>query len=290
MPPALQPPAPDTTAWRILHDAKSELWVDHFDGRWLVQTRGGRFPETLLPRAEGIARSVHWRPRDKSAATAPERILGDDPPAPFPVLENGAEFGIDFRAGYSCGLFTDQRLNRRWVREVSKPGDRVLNTFAYTGGFSVMAALAGAETTTLDLSATYLEWTWANFARNGLDRAAHHGVKGEALAWLRTFARQGRTFHGVVLDPPTFSRSGKDTFRTDRDYAALAALAAAVLAPGGWLLCCANTHRLDAETFEREVFAGIRAKGRGVVSHEAPPMPPEFRGDGYLKTLRIVVD
>lgn len=283
-------PGPDSTAWRILHDTKAERWIDHFDRRWLVQTREERFPEALLPLAEGIARSVYWRPRDKAATTAPERILGEETTEPFAVTENGAAFGIDFQAGYSCGLFTDQRLNRRWVHEVSKPGDRVLNTFAYTGGFSVMAALAGAETTTVDLSATYLEWTWANFAHNGLDRAAHHGVKGEAFAWLRTFARQGRSFHGVVLDPPTFSRSGKDTFRTDRDYASLAALAAALLVPGGWLLCCANTHRLSSEQFRRDVFEGLRTRGRGVVSCEAPPMPPEFRGDAYLKTLRIVVE
>lgn len=285
-------PAPDphTTAWRILHDARAECWVDHFDGRWLVQTKAPDFPRSLLSLAEGVAASVHWRPRDKAASTAPSRIAGAELDGPFAALESGARFRIDFAAGYSCGIFTDQRLNRRWVREMSKPGDRVLNTFAYTGGFSVMAALAGAETTTVDLSPHYLDWTWENFALNGLDRSGHHGVKGDAIAWLRTFARQGRRFQGLVLDPPTFSRSGRDTFRTDRDYAGLAGLAAALLEPGGWMLCCANTHRLGAETFEREVFGGIRAKGRQVVSCEAPSMPPEFGGDTYLKTLRIVVD
>ncbi len=285
-----QPPTLDTKAWRILHDAREERWADHFDGRWFVQTREARFPEALLALAEGVAESVYWRPRDKAAATAPVRITGAEVDGPFTVLENGARFRIDFGAGYSCGLFTDQRLNRRWVREVAKPGDRVLNTFAYTGGFSVMAALVGAETTTADLSPHYLDWTWENFSLNGLDRSGHHGAKGDVFGWLRTFARQGRTFHGVVLDPPTFSRSGKDTFRTDRDYASLAALAMAVLEPGGWLLCCANTHRLGADSFQREVFAGIRERKRGVVSCEAPPMPPEFGGDGYLKTLRIVVE
>ncbi len=290
MPFTAPPPSPDTNAWRLYHDARTECWVDTFDGHWLVQTRTPDRPEFLLTRAEGTARSVHWRPRDKAASTAPVCLLGEPPGEPFPVLENGAVFGIDFQAGYSCGLFTDQRLNRRWVREVTRPGDRVLNTFAYTGGFSVMAALAGAETTTLDLSPTYLEWTWSNFARNGLERSDHHGVKGEAFAWLQTFARQGRRFRGIVLDPPTFSRSGKRTFRTDRDYADLAALAAAVVEPGGWLLCCANTHRLSAEQFRRDVLEGLRRQRRGPISCEAPPMPPEFHGDVYLKSLRIVVE
>ena len=67
-------------------------------------------------------------------------------------------------------------------------------------------------------------------------------------------------------------------------------LAVALLEPGGWLLCCANTHRLSVAQFEKDVFAGIRAKRRRVSSSEAPPMPPEFGGDDYLKTLRIVVE
>ena len=283
-------PGADTSAWRILHDAKADLWVDHFDGRWLVQTREAKMPGFLLPPGEGVARSVYWRPRDKAAGTAPERVSGEEVRERFAVRENGASFWIDFAAGYSCGIFTDQRLNRRWVAEMAGPGQRVLNTFAYTGGFSVMAARSGAETTTADLSGTYLDWTWDNFALNGLERSGHHGVKGDAFGWLRTFARQGRTFHGIVLDPPTFSRSGKDTFRTDRDYGSLAALAVSVLEPGGWMLCCANTHRLFGGHFERDVFSGIRSKGRKILSSESPPMPPEFRGDDYLKTLRLRVE
>ena len=283
-------PGPDTTAWRILHDPGEGLWVDHFDGRWLVQTREGSLPDSLLGLAGEVATSVYWRPRDKATATAPVHVGGGEVRERFAVLENGASFWIDFAAGYSCGIFTDQRLNRRWVGGKSRPGDRVLNTFAYTGGFSVMAARSGAETTTVDLSGNYLEWTWENFTLNGLDPKAHHGVKGDAFAWLRTFARQGRTFHGVILDPPTFSRNGKDTFRADRDYAELAGLAASVIEPGGWMLCCANTHRLSASQFERDVLKGIRTKRRHPASCEASDMPPEFGRDDYLKTLRIELE
>ncbi len=283
-------PDDDTSAWRIFHDAEAGVWVDHFDRRWLVQTKDEHYPEFLKTLGEGVAASIYWRPRDKTAATAPTHVWGEQVRERFTVLENGASFWIDFSAGYSSGIFLDQRLNRRWVGEVSRTGQRILNTFAYTGGFSVMAARAGAETTTADLSKTYLNWTWENFALNGLDPAAHHGVKGDVFEWLRTFARQGRTFHGIVLDPPTFSRNGKSTFRTDRDYANLAALAAALILPGGWMLCCANTHGLSALQFEREVTRGIKERGRRVVSCEDPGMPPEFRGDDYLKSLRVVVE
>lgn len=283
-------PTEDTTALRIFHDKHTETWIDHFDGRWLVQTRDKNPPAGLIEAAADQAQSIYWRPRDKAAATAPQHISGDIVAERFAIRENGGEFWIDFSAGYSCGLFTDQRLNRAWVSAHTRAGQRVLNTFAYTGGFSVMAARAGAETTTVDLSATYLDWTWDNFSLNGLDRSQHHGVKGDVFAWLRTFARQGRSFHGVVLDPPTFSRSGRDTFRTDQDYARLAELAAALVEPGGWLLCCANTHRLSADHFARDVLTGIHSAGRRILSQKSPAMPPEFRGDDYLKTLRLHVE
>ena len=147
----------------------------------------------------------------------------------------------------------------------------------------------GAVTTTVDLSKTYLNWTWDNFRLNELDPDGHFGVKGDAIEWLGAFARKGRTFHGIVLDPPTFSRSGKKTFRTDSHYAELAGLAAEILEPEGWILCCANTHRLGLRQFEKDVIEGIKGRGRSVVSMEALPMPPEFHGDDYLKSLRVVV-
>jgi len=279
------PPGPDTDAWRILHDPESGLWVDSLAGRWLVQTEGGEFPETLLGLAEGRARSVYWRPRDKAAATAPERRGGEPVAERFLVREGGASYWMDFSAGYSSGLFLDQRLNRARVAERSGPGRRILNTFAYTGGFSLRAALAGASTTSVDLSRPCLDWMWDNFAANGLEREGHFAVRGDTFEWLRSFARKGRRFHGVVLDPPTFSRHGRKTFRTDRDYADLADLAAALVEPGGWMLCCANTHRLPRKRFESDLRAGLARARRRLEAVESLPMPPEFQGDGYLKSL-----
>ncbi|MEM7603686.1 MAG: class I SAM-dependent methyltransferase, partial [Verrucomicrobiota bacterium] len=234
------PPDSETTAWRIFHDAEAGVWVDHFDGRWLVQTGANRFPEFLRGLAKEVATSIYWRPRDKAASTAPARVWGEEVKERFLVKENGASFWIDFDSGYSSGIFLDQRLNRRRVGEGVLPGQRILNTFAYTGGFSVMAARSGAITTTADLSKTYLNWTWDNFSANGLDPDSHFGVKGDAIEWMQAFARKGRTFHGIVLDPPTFSRNKKSTFSTDSDYADLAGLAASLVEPGGWILCCAN--------------------------------------------------
>lgn len=282
------PPALGTSAWRILHEVKSGIWIDNFDGAWWVQTQTDHYPESLKS-LHSQAKSIYWRPRDAAASTSANYIVGKKLDSQFEVEENGALFKIDFSAGYSPGIFLDQRENRKRVFDRTLPGQKILNTFAYTGAFSVMAALAGAETTTLDLSKTYLDWTWENFGLNKLDSKNHHGCKGDAFEWLSTFKRQGRHFDGVILDPPTFSRHKKKTFKTDRDYAELVELAAAVTEPGGWILCCANTHRLGIRDYQRQVEQGIRNAGRRVLNCEKTPMPPEFHGDDYLKSLWVDV-
>ncbi len=287
---ALTPaPSPDTTAWRIGHDVPSGIWIDSFDGHWLVQTKGAALPESVVELARSTAKSLYWKRRDAAATTTPERVWGEEVAGRFEVMENGARFLVDFGAGYSPGIFLDQRLNRRETGQRARRAETVLNAFAYTGAFSVMAALSGAVTTTLDLSKPYLNWGWENFALNGLDREDHHGCRGDAFEWMATFARQGRDFGGIVLDPPTFSRHRGRTFRTDRDYADLVALAAKITSRGGWMLCCANTHRLRLGEYRKQVLAGIREAGRRVLNVEEWPMPPEFHGDDYLKTLWVDV-
>ncbi len=285
-------PGPDTNAWRVHHDARAGVWVDEFDGRWLIQTQRPEFPRHWAEARPEHVQSIYWKGREKTASAVPEKMWGDSQNDPFTVTENGARFVIDFSAGYSPGIFLDQRENRKRVRDAVAPGERVLNTFAYTGAFSVMAALGGAETTTLDLSARYLDWGWDNFRANNLDPDQHHGVKGDAFEWLRTFARKGRSFHGIVLDPPTFSRGskkGKKVFKTDEDYAELVSLAAGVVEPGGWILCCANTHRMSAGSFEKEVARGMREANSRDFRLTRHSMPSEFRGDDYLKTVWVDV-
>jgi 23S rRNA (cytosine1962-C5)-methyltransferase len=188
-------------------------------------------------------------------------------------------------------VFLDQRDNRRRVREAvaKQPGARVLNLFSYTCSFSVSAALGGAVVTSVDLNAGYLAWGKRNFGLNGLDAEGHHWVKGDSFDWLAAFAKKGRLFDGVVLDPPTFSRgTKKKVFRVEEDYAELAALAAAVIAPGGWLLACANTHRMELGAFEWAVREGLgRAGKKAMGGMEAVGMPVDFPGVAHLKALWV---
>ncbi len=270
------------------------LFIDDFAGRWLVQTaRPGQRPPDWLRDVTGPA-SIYWKPLDSrdSHQRPPVHWAGATVDAPFIGRENGLGFRLDFQAGYSQGIFLDQRDNRLALRQrvAAKPGGAVLNLFAYTCAFSVAAAAGGATTASVDLSRRSLDWGRENFRLNGLDPspgAGHEFFAGDAFETLRRFARQGRRFDGVVLDPPTFSRDRKGkVFRVEEDLGALVALAAPLLASGGWTLCSSNARTLTAATFRRKIADGLPG-GAGAWQIDPAPMPPDFTGEHYLQAAWV---
>jgi 23S rRNA (cytosine1962-C5)-methyltransferase len=161
------------------------------------------------------------------------------------VHEEGLCYEIDFLAGYSCGLFLDQRANRRWVR-ASKIG-KMLNVFSYTCSFSVAAAAGGARTISIDLSKTALERGRRNFTLNRLSLEGHRFIADDAFDVLPRLARRAEKFNAIVLDPPTFSRGRNGRlFRAERDYGRLIEMAFACAGPGAVILLSTNCSKLDA--------------------------------------------
>ena len=274
-----------TNAVRLIDaagDGLPGITLETFADHWLLSTPTPFIQPGLTEWLERHPNACYWKKLDQHHKDSPTLLSGPEIPAPFLIREHDLKYEISFQAGYSQGIFLDQRDNREKVRRLIQPGQRLLNTFAYTGAFSIAAAAAGAETTTLDLSQPYLDWAKRNFAHNALDPLAHHFCKGDTFQWLKRFAKQGRKFDAVILDPPTFSRdeTGK-VFRVERDFTALAALALDVLAPGGWLLCCTNCRNLSAFEFERQLLSASRK----LLHSRHCPMPPDFTGDAYLKSV-----
>src|SRR5581483_4920413 len=250
-----------------------------FAGNWLVQTRGESFAEWLRDAKE--PRSIYRKKLGDK--TAPVWFSGEKVDAPFVVHENGVRYEIDFSAGYSQGIFLDQRDNRRALREMAR-GKTVLNCFAYTCAFGTSAALGGAATVNLDLSKHYLDWGRRNYALNNVDLAAHDFIFGDVANWLERFARKRRTFDIVILDPPTFSRNDKGrVFTIESGFAELVRAAAKLLAPSGTLFCSTNQRSLSPAAFRNLIFAGLDSPERWRVMHA--PMPPDFRGEQYLKSF-----
>ncbi len=196
------------------------------------------------------------------------------------VQEAGVIYGLDFAAGYSAGLFIDQRANR--ARLAALRPARVLNTFAYTCSFSVVAALAGAETLSLDLSRRSLARGEENFRRNGLDPAlGHRFIADDVLEVLPRLARRGELFNAIVLDPPTFSRNqAGQPFQVQRDFGRLVELALGVAAPGAALLLSVNHSELTPSDLERTARYALKVAGRTGSFHAADPLPDFPPGTG----------
>lgn len=274
-----------TNALRLVDGAGDNvpnLILETFADHWLVSTTGDQLAKDLRQWLQDQNKPTYWKYLNQHQKQSPTHLCGPEHNEPFIASENGVQFEISFHSGYSQGIFLDQRNNRAEVMRRTRPGQTLLNAFAYTGVFSAAAAKSGATTTTLDLSQPYLDWAKRNLEHNAIDPEAHYFCKGDTFHWLKRFAKQGRTFDGIILDPPTFSRDDKGkVFRVEKDYGELAALAAACLAPGGWMLCCTNFRGQNARDFEAQVLSGIKRP----MSSWHSPMPEEYTDAPYLKSL-----
>ncbi len=170
------------------------------------------------------------------------------------VDEAGLLFEVNFSDYLDTGLFLDHRETRAWLRELASQS-RFLNLFAYTGTASVYAAAGGAvSTTSVDLSATYLEWAGRNLARNGFGGDEHALVRADATSWVRDAASSPARYDLIFCDPPTFSNSKRmrETFDVQRDHVDLITDGAALLADSGTMIfsCNRRRFRLDTEALE----------------------------------------
>jgi 23S rRNA (cytosine1962-C5)-methyltransferase len=302
-----------TTAYRVIHGA-SDGWPG-----WYVDRMGEHFLSAsddslsevqreilhqLMPRfsAKGTYHKMLSRQVRKSsvAEASPQLVAGSAAPEKFTIRENGLQFELSFDEGYSIGLFVDQRENRRrlitghiaagFSLEQMHNRARILNTFAYTCGFSVAAAQRGGRTTNLDLSKKYLEWGKRNFVLNGLDPKAHEFIYGDVFDWLKRFKKRNQVFDVVLIDPPTFSQSKESgVFRAEKDFGKLVAATLPVLESNGLLFASSNVANWSPSDFMATVESAIHSAGRKIRQKHYVPQPVDFpisRAEpGYLKTV-----
>lgn len=183
------------------------------------------------------------------------------------VREGAARLRVNLFDHLDTGLFLDHRPLRARIAAMAR-GRRFLNLFAYTGVASVQAAVGGAaSTTSVDLSATYLQWAADNLALNGCTGSAHRLVQADAMAWLE--AERG-TYDLIFCDPPTFSNSARaDDFDVQREHVRLLRAALARLAHGGVLYFSNNFRRFRLDESALSELAEIR-------DISAETIPPDF--------------
>ena len=296
---------PETTGYRLVHGENDGLpavridWWSHYAVITLDSPAAARFLDGIVAWLEDrrSPRGVFlcYRPdprdtRDPAVFSPPPSLLaGRAPKADVRVTERGVAMLVRPADGPDVGMYPDMREVRAWL-EPHWGGRSVLNTFAYTGAFSVAALVGGAaEVVSVDLSTAYLDRLEANLAANALDPSLHQSVASDTFKTLDRLRRTGRRFDVVVLDPPSFSRSKAGTWSAKKDYPRLVAAACRVLAPGGWLVAATNQGELSPKAYRGLVTDGLRRARRDAQellwAREAPDHPggAHFPEGRYLK-------
>lgn len=207
--------------------------------------------------------------------------------------ENGLEFHVNWTEGQKTGFFLDQRENRLLLSKFSR-GKTVLNTFSYSGGFSVYALQGGAaEVASVDVSEKAIRLAEENVALLGAVSGIHTGVVADVPDFLKNDPRQ---WDIVILDPPAFAKNLKKKHSAVMGYKRLNELGFQRVKPGGLLFTFSCSQVIDDELFRNTITAAGMESGRNVRIlyrlSQGPDHPVNlYHPEGsYLKGLVLMVD
>ena len=221
----------------------------------------------ITPAGILLRNDVSVRAREGLEREKPRVAYGEVPPH-VAIRENGMRFMVDVYTGQKTGFFLDQRDKRQALRKYVL-GKTVLNTFSYTGGFGIAAALEGAAfVTSVDQSSPVIAHAKEQMTLNGIDPDAHEFSVGDAFAHLERWSDERRQFDVVILDPPAFAKSANARTQAMRAYRRLNVLGLNVLRPGGLLVTCSCSGAITHEEFRIIISEAGQRVGRTIQTAE----------------------
>ena len=264
-------------------------WVERFGRDIVISFKRVLARERLMEELKEWSRDTHFRigrvfarfiPRKNEQRERPRLIFGDPGDSlQSIVMERHLKFGLDFNAGFSVGLFPDQRENRSYVRRIAPK--RLLNCFAYTCSFSVSAALVGATTVNVDLSRRSLERGGENFLLNDIPTHGHRFIADDVMTVLPRLSRRGEKFDVIILDPPTFARAFRGrTFHVENDFEKLLVYSLEVAERDSHILLSTNCSTLRAHALEIMGRYALKTARRAGTFHRSLPLPDFPPGAG----------
>lgn len=297
----------ETTCYRLVHgegDGLSGLIIDIYGSTAVVQCHSVGMYNSREQIKDAILKAFGDRVTaiyDKSSSTLPfaaqnqikDSYLYGKNSGQEEVLENGNKFLINWEQGQKTGFFIDQRENRELVARYSK-GRKVLNTFCYTGGFSVYALQAGAtHVDSVDSSARAVELAAENVELNFGGDAPHSAIAIEAFEHLKNM---DQSYDLIILDPPAFAKHHRARGNALQAYKRLNARAMQQIKPGGILFTFSCSQAVDREQFRTAIFSAAAIAGRNVSILHQLTQPADhpisiFHPEGeYLKGLVVYVE
>ena len=298
----------ETDCYRLVHgegDALPGLVIDIYGRTAVVQCHSVGMYRARMEIAAAI-RAVYAERitaiYDKSSQTLPFKadlgaidgyLWGASDAVPQVVSEHGQKFLVNWEQGQKTGFFLDQRENRELVKRYAQ-GRTVLNTFCYTGGFSVYALSGGAkEVCSVDSSERAVALASENIRLNFGDRAVHSEVAADAVEYLRNI---GDRYDLIILDPPAFAKHHKVLGNAMQGYKRLNARALSQIRAGGILFTFSCSQAVSKELFRTTVFSAAAIAGRKVRILHQLTQPADhpidiYHPEGeYLKGLVLYVE
>ncbi|GEK30896.1 methyltransferase [Kurthia zopfii] len=294
-----------TTAFRVFNgegDGIGGLAIDYFDGYFMISWYSDgiyQYKDYVIHALDTLTsyRAIYEKKRFDTKGMYIDQddfVKGTEGDFPIIIKENGMNFAIDLNDGAMTGIFLDQRDVRQTIRDHYSEGKNVLNTFSYTGAFSVAAALGGAtETTSVDLAKRSLPKTIEQFSVNSIDFEAQDIKVMDVFQYFKYAQRHALKFDLVVLDPPSFARSKKMTFSTAKDYPKLLEDAIAITAKKGIIVASTNNASFGMKKFKTFIDKAFKDTNTKYKIVEDFGLPKDFRANrdfpefNYLKVCFI---
>ena len=265
-----------TTCYRLVHgegDLLPGLVVDIYGRTAVVQCHSVGMYRSRMMIADAIREAYGEDIEaiyDKSSQTLPFKadlgaidgyLWGRTSERDNVVLENGLKFKVNWEEGQKTGFFIDQRVNRDLVRQYSR-GRRVLNTFCYTGGFSVAALAGGAsEVVSIDLSERAVKLADENVKLNFGEEAPHQAIACNAVEYLKDIDSD---YDLIILDPPAFAKHHKVLGNALQGYKKINVRALQKIRPGGILFTFSCSQAVSRDLFRTTIFTAAAIAGRNV--------------------------
>jgi len=300
-------PSTATNAFRIIHgegDGLPGLIVDYYDGVAVMQAHSAGMHLDRKAIAMALKsvladdlKAVYY----KSQSTLPGKVRDTSQDEyifglgaiPHVIHENNNKFLIDWEDGQKTGFFLDQRENRKLVGDFSK-GKKVLNTFCYTGGFSIYALSAGAELVhSVDSSEKAILLTQKNIRLNGFNENIHKCFAIDTFDFLED--KQGQ-YDVIILDPPAFAKHRDARHQAVKGYQRLNSEAMRAIKPGGIIFTFSCSQVVDRQLFYNTIVSSAIQAGRQikVLHHLSQPADHPvsiFHPEGeYLKGLVLYIE
>ncbi|MCT4612942.1 MAG: class I SAM-dependent rRNA methyltransferase [Clostridia bacterium] len=296
-----------TNAFRVFNnegDGIGGMTIDYFDGfvliNWynkgIIKFRG----EILKAIKNNIKyKGIYEKKRFGDSGTYVEEdefVCGNRASFPIIVKENNVNFAIYFDDGAMVGVFLDQRDVRRKIMERYANNKIALNTFSYTGAFSVFAALGGAKkTVSVDLANRSREKTEEHFALNGVDFNANEIIVEDVFNYFKYAEKKNLMYDLIVLDPPSFARSKKFKFSANKDYKDLLKQIIKITRKNGVIVASTNCALFNMTKFKEFIKLAFEESNKEYEILESETLPrdfktlKEFKEGNYLKVCFIKV-